>query len=380
MKSPNERIKVTRFVTFVNESAQFEIPPLTMLLISKRGHQLWFEEDDYRQDFFYFLDQLSSISSPNSLLSALLTSLWMYLNVRSCEVISPKKFKELTTRFISEYLEQYKLACDDYLKEYESMTEPLRNFLKTLSTNANLELSQSKIPAFEQKDDVALAEELSAKAYIAHAKMLEPMLNNLLRQQIDSKAKTGIKPLSRAIFKANREYFRDVSKILDYLRASVDISIEKSDTLESIREIYNSAIAPISEFIVKTTVFLGSADNPEPHALLILNFKDFLCELKLGFRFFEIKDASMDTFRMLCRMKSKHLYRLHAKEHVLEIISDEIERLNFHLDSYSSLLPDANFRVTALPDGGLCKAELRNNKSVIEERIYRVLEKFERVR
>jgi hypothetical protein len=366
----------THFVQFESNSLDHDLPALTLLLINKRGYQLWNVEEEFRQDFYYFLDQLNSISSSNTLLSAITTSLWMYLNIRSCDSLSPKRFLELSNLFISEYFEKYKTSFGN---ELSTLRSSLNIFLKSMETSDEIDLTQAKLSAFENTDDIALAEELRAKAYISQAKMLEPMLNNFLRQQIDDQAKTGVKPLARAIYKANRLYQRDVSKILDYLRASVDIPIEANDTPDQIEEAYKNAILPITEYIAKTTPHLGSDEEPEPHILLILNFKGFFCEVRVHFRFFEVHRECMDTMRMLSRLKTKHRYRLHVKEHLLELIADEIEILNFRMDF--NLLPDAVVRLTALTDGNLLRVEWRHHKNVFEDRLYKICDqRVERVR
>jgi hypothetical protein len=345
-------------VTFSSDLNKFKIGKDVQKLIRERTRKHWKNEDDFRSDFKLVFSNLTRIEREEHLLNALVSCLWLFLNIRCMQNFS-ESFLRLGQEFLEEFQNSKAKSGKGFtLSQYNEILSNLTKFIKEKNhLNINLENVTQK---YDSSIDFEF-EERHLQIFFAQAKLLQSMFRNLLLQ-IDERATISVNPGSNAMKSC---------KIFEYLSGMISIPIEASDSPKEIDRIFKTAISPIESLIVGIQFISGNEQDPEPSILLFLNFKELICQVRVNFEIHEVDKHFLQTNRMISRIRRNSKSKCRNFSELEFALVSELERMNFFIDF--DIPRDSISLSIRMTRDTLIRMHWKSESFVITDRLYRII-------
>jgi hypothetical protein len=266
-------------------------------------------------------------TSKENLLAASSTTLWLLSNLTRADLHNGD---DLWTNFVpilNEFARDYRGRLDN--ESYLKMKDTVNMFMREIG---------------EERKDLRqpIPGEIEEKALLRHYSDLAKNLEDEFRLKLSfqKEAICNLKAEKRVIEKANLPktkggYDGDYSCVLDYLRGTVFIDVDKSTSSVLLKEKYDLVIANLTTdigSIERRKVFQMDNDQGPPRFLLNLRFnnnslqKDLICEVQIRFSLYGFDPDFQDFLHLVYELERKPKKEINWKPHILQLSREMLQK------------------------------------------------------
>jgi hypothetical protein len=260
-------------------------------------------------------------ASKQNLLAASTMSLWLLSNFFRAQLGNEDELWPNFVPILNEFARTYRGILSN--ADYDRMKEAVNSFMKG-EKEAKQKLAQP-LPV-EQKEETLL------DYYIKLAADLSEEFDRKLRS-FNKQAFSVPKKKERAKEKADLPtekggYDGDCSCVLDYLRGTVFIDVNKATSSANLRNRFDMVIVNLLQEIgpiERQKIYLMDDNQGPPRILLNLRFqknslkKDFICEVQIRFSLYGFDASFQDFLHMVYELERKPMKDINWKPHILEL-------------------------------------------------------------
>jgi hypothetical protein len=272
-------------------------------------------------------------TSKENLLAASATCLWFLSNFTRAKL---EKEYDLWSSFVpilNGFARTYKGSLDE--KAYIDMKTNINTFMDG-ETKKEKVLCQP-VPA-EYKDGTLL------DYYVNQATKLNDEFDRKLKS-FNNQAISVPKKKERAKEKADLAedeggYNGDYGRVLDYLRGTVFIDVDRSTSSQDLKKKFDRVIGNLAREIgpiERQKIFPMDVNKGPPRFLLNLRFKnnslktEIICEVQIRFSLYGFDQDFQDFLHMVYELERKPMKDINWKPHVLELSKEMLAKTGIHL-------------------------------------------------
>eukprot|EP00475_Leptophrys_vorax_P035598 TRINITY_DN5884_c0_g1_i1.p1 TRINITY_DN5884_c0_g1~~TRINITY_DN5884_c0_g1_i1.p1 ORF type:complete len:1002 (+),score=303.46 TRINITY_DN5884_c0_g1_i1:61-3066(+) len=263
--------------------------------------------------------------SEQNLCSSIFSLVWLLINVARAH---PRNGSQLWKTFIHS-LENF---CIDYIGACDVEA------YKSMKTMVNSCLSEFKPLTPQIKQEVPEGEGNPSSFLRQQAlNKLESFENKLRR--INQDARCNVKGEARIKEKAELDenhggYDGDFTRVLDYLRGTIYISIDPSthdlkESVDGVLKRLQHDIGPIR----RMKLFKAEDRVPLPRLLLNLDFEGLVCEVQIRFRLWGMDTVYQDFVHELYELMRKPSQDVNLQSHLITMILDMLGKLQINISN-----------------------------------------------